>query len=282
MEAIKEFFSNAELMRMLSDWGVKIVIALLIYVIGKWISKRITAFVRKLMESRDVDPTLVAFLSNLVYSILLVAVILAALDTLGLPVTSLVAVVGAAGLAIGLALKDSLGNFAAGVMLVMFRPFTKGDVVEVAGVTGKVDEVRIFSTFLTTPDNKQIIIPNGQVGAGTITNYTANDQRRVDLVFGVGYDDDLKVARDVLTRLCAEHPLVLDDPETNIFVLELGASSVDFAVRPWAKTADYWTVYGDLLETGKVALEAAGCNIPYPQTDVHLHHSNPLKELFND
>jgi small conductance mechanosensitive channel len=282
MEPVKEFFSNAELMPMLSDWGVKIVIALLIYLIGKWISKRITGFVRKLMESRDVDPTLVAFLSNLVYSILLVAVILAALDTLGLPVTSLVAVVGAAGLAIGLALKDSLGNFAAGVMLVMFRPFTKGDVVEVAGVTGKVDEVRIFSTFLTTPDNKQIIIPNGQVGAGTITNYTANDQRRVDLVFGVGYDDDLKVARDVLTRICAEHPLVLEDPATNIFVLELGASSVDFAVRPWAKTADYWTVHGDLLETGKLALEEAGCNIPYPQTDVHLHHSNPLKDLFND
>ena len=279
MEAVKEFFASADLMPMLSGWVVKIVIALIIYIIGKWIAKRITNFVKKLMNARDADPTLVSFLSNVVYAILLVAVILAALDTLGLPVTSLVAVVGAAGLAVGLALKDSLGNFASGVMLVMFRPFRKGDVVEVAGVTGKVDEVRIFSTILTTPDNKQIIIPNGQVAADTITNYTAHDQRRVDLVFGVGYDDDLKVAREVLTRICADHPKVLDDPATNIFVMNLGDSSVDFAVRPWARTEDYWTVWGDLLEQGKAELEAAGCNIPYPQTDVHLHATNPLKDM---
>jgi small conductance mechanosensitive channel len=279
MEAIKEFFSSADLMPMLSDWVIKIVIALLIYLIGKWIAKRITNFVRKLMEARDSDPTLVNFLSNVVYAILLIAVILAALDTLGLPVTSLIAVVGAAGLAVGLALKDSLGNFASGVMLVMFRPFKKGDFVEVAGVAGSVEEIRIFSTTLTTPDNKLIIIPNGQVAAGTITNYSANDQRRVDIVFGVGYDDDLKVAREVLTRLCTDHPKVLDDPETKIFVMNLGDSSVDFAVRPWAKTEDYWTVYSDLLEQAKVELEAAGCNIPYPQTDVHLHHQNPIADL---
>ncbi len=279
MEAIKEFFSSADLMPMLSGWVVKIIIALLIYLIGKWIAKWITNAVRKLMDSRDVDPTLINFLGNVVYAILLVAVILAALDTMGLPVTSLVAVVGAAGLAVGLALKDSLGNFASGVMLVMFRPFSKDDVVEVAGVTGKVKEVRIFSTILTTPDNKQIVIPNGQVASDTITNYTANDQRRVDLVFGVSYDDDLKVAREVLTRICSDHPKVLGDPATNIFVLNLGDSSVDFAVRPWAKTADYWTVWGDLLEQGKVELEEAGCNIPYPQTDVHLHHQNPLADV---
>ena len=279
MESIKQFFASADLMPMLSDWVIKIFIALLIYLIGKWIAKRITNFVRKLLEVRDSDPTLVNFLSNVVYAILLIAVILAALDTLGLPVTSLVAVVGAAGLAVGLALKDSLGNFASGVMLVMFRPFSKGDFVEVAGVAGTVNEVRIFSTILTTPDNKQIIIPNGQVAADTITNYSANDQRRVDIIFGVGYDDDLKVAREVLTRLCTEHPKVLDDPETKIFVMNLGDSSVDFAVRPWAKTEDYWTVYSDLLEQGKVELEAAGCNIPYPQTDVHLHHNNPIADL---
>lgn len=279
MEPIKQFFASADLMPMLSGWVIKIFIALLIYLIGKWIAKRITNFVRKLMEVRDSDPTLINFLSNVVYAILLIAVILAALDTLGLPVTSLVAVVGAAGLAVGLAMKDSLGNFASGVMLVMFRPFSKGDFVEVAGVAGTVNEVRIFSTILTTPDNKQIIIPNGQVAADTITNYSANDQRRVDIVFGVGYDDDLKVAREVLTRLCTEHPKVLDDPETKIFVMNLGDSSVDFAVRPWANTEDYWTVYSDLLEQGKVELEAAGCNIPYPQTDVHLHHNNPIADL---
>jgi small conductance mechanosensitive channel len=231
------------------------------------------------MERAELDVTLVSFLANIVYAFLLAAVILAALDTLGVPVTSLLAVLGAAGLAIGLALKDSLGNFAAGVMLVMFRPFKKGDFVEAGGVSGTVTEVRIFSTILTTPDNKVVIIPNGQVGSGTITNYSANDQRRVDMVFGVGYDDDLKVARKVLTELCANHPLILGEPETKIFVANLGDSSVDFAVRPWAKTADYWTVYGDLLEQGKAALEEAGCSIPYPQSDVHLHASNPLADL---
>lgn len=156
-------------------------------------------------------------------------------------------------------------------MLVMFRPFGKGDYVEVAGVAGSVDEIRIFSTILTTPDNKQITIPNGLINADTITNYSANDVRRVDMVFGVGYDDDLKLAREVLTRVCKNHPKVLDDPALNIFVMNLGESSVDFAVRPWAKTGDYWTVRGDVLEQAKVELDAAGLNIPYPQTDVHLH-----------
>jgi small conductance mechanosensitive channel len=267
---------------MLTDWGIKVVLALLIYIVGKWVAKRITNVVRKLMARAEMDPTLVSFLSNIIYAVLLAAVVLAALDKLGVPVTSLLAILGAAGLAIGLALKDSLGNFAAGVMLVFFRPFRKGDFVEVAGVAGTVDEVRIFNTVLTTPDNKQIIIPNGQVGAGTITNFSAKDQRRVDLVFGVSYDDDLKVARRVLTELCANHPLVLQEPATNIFVLNLGESSVDFAVRPWAKTSDYWAVYGDLLEHGKAALEEAGCSIPYPQSDLHLHPTNPLSKMFKD
>jgi small conductance mechanosensitive channel len=279
LEGITEFLNRADLIPLLTDWAIKVVLALVIYVVGKWIAKRLTRLLTRLLEGQDFDPTLVNFLSNLVYAILLVAVILGALDTLGLPVTSLVAVVGAAGLAIGLAMKDSLGNFAAGVMLVMFRPFKQGDFVEVAGVAGSVDEIRIFSTTLTTPDNKVIIIPNGQVAAGTITNYSANDQRRVDMVFGVGYDDDLKVVREVLTRICANHPLVLEDPVTNIFVKNLGDSCVEFAVRPWVNTSDYWTVWGDLLEQGKAELEAAGCNIPYPQTDVHLHHQNPIADL---
>jgi small conductance mechanosensitive channel len=279
MEPFKAFITDASLLPMLAGWAIKIILALVIYIVGKWVANRITALVRRLMDGRSVDPTLVNFLSNLVYAILLVAVILAALDTLGLPVTSLLAVVGAAGLAVGLALKDSLGNFAAGVMLVLFRPFSKGDFVEAAGISGKVDEVRIFSTILTTPDNKQITIPNGLIAADAITNYTAKDMRRVDLVFGVGYDDDLKKAREVLTRICADHPLVLDDPATTIFVLNLGDSSVDFAVRPWAKTEDYWTVWGDLLETGKAELEAAGCSIPFPQRDVHMHASNPLADM---
>jgi small conductance mechanosensitive channel len=271
MDAVRDFFANQDVVSLVFHWAGQIAVALVIYIVGKWISRAITKSLRKLMEARELDPTLVNFLSNLVYAILLTAVVLAALDTLGLPVTSLVAVVGAAGLAIGLALKDSLGNFAAGVMLVMFRPFSKGDFVEVAGVSGKVDEVRIFSTILTTSDNKQVIIPNGLVAADTITNYTAKEKRRVDMVFGVGYDDDLKVARDVLTRVCSAHPKVLDDPELNVFVLNLGASSVDFAVRPWVATEDYWTVWGDIMEQAKVELEAAGCSIPYPQQDVYMH-----------
>ena len=275
-------FDTQALIPVLTDWAIKIVLALLIYIVGKWVAKRVTRFVGKLMARAEMDDTLVAFLSNIIYALLLAIVILAALDKLGVPVTSALAILGAAGLAIGLALKDSLGNFAAGVMLVFFRPFKKGDFVEVAGLAGTVDEVRIFSTILTTPDNKQIIIPNGQVGADSITNYSAKEQRRVDMVFGVSYDDDLKVARKVLTELCANHPLVLDDPATKIFVMNLGDSSVDFAVRPWANTADYWTVYGDLLEQGKMALEEAGCSIPYPQSDLHLHPTNPLSKMFKD
>jgi small conductance mechanosensitive channel len=277
-----EFFTNDEFMPLLINWAGKIVLALAIYVIGKWVARRVTNLVSKLMNVRQVDATLVNFLGNIVYAILLVAVIMAALDTLGFPVTSLLAVVGAAGLAVGLALKDSLGNFAAGVMLVLFRPFSKGDFVETAGVSGKVDDVQIFSTILTTPDNKQITIPNAQVYAGTITNYTAKDMRRLDMVFGVSYDDDLKVAKDVLTRVCTDHPMVLAEPAFSIFVLSLGDNSVNFAVRPWAKTDDYWAVWGDVMEQGKVELEAAGCSIPYPQRDVHVHATNPLTDLMKN
>ena len=271
MESISTFLENNDFQQLALAWGLKLITALLIFFVGRWITRWATKALRRILELQDMDETLVSFLGNIVNAVLLTAVIIAALQTLGMPVVSLVAVLGAAGLAIGLALKDSLGNFASGVMLVMFRPFTRGDFVEVAGVAGTVQDVRIFSTILTTPDNRQIIIPNGQVAADTITNYTALDTRRVDLVFGVGYDDDLKVARRVLERICREHPLVLDDPATNIFISNLGDSSVDFTVRAWTKTGDYGTVKGDLLEAAKAELEAAGCNIPYPQTDVHLH-----------
>jgi len=279
MESFTEFVADADFWPTVTDWAVKIAFALVIYVIGKWIAGRITRLLSRFLEGRSADSTLVKFLANVVYAVLLTVVILAALDQLGVPITSLIAVLGAAGLAIGLALKDSLGNFASGVMLVGFRPFRKGDFVEVAGVSGKVTEVRIFSTVLISPDNKQITVPNGLVYNDAITNYTALDTRRVDMTFGVGYDDDLKVAREVLTRICAEHPLVLDDPEPTVFVLDLGDSSVNFAVRPWTKTGDYWTVWGDLMERGKTELEAAGCSIPFPQRDVHVHASNPLADI---
>lgn len=271
MQELKDFFTSEQLVPLLTDWAIKLIFALIIFVVGRWVARALTKAFRRLIRRGPIDKTLEAFLGNIIYAILMVSVILAALDTLEVPITSLLAIVGAAGLAIGLALKDSLGNFAAGVMLILFRPFTKGDFVEVAGTSGSVDEVRTFSTILTTPDNKQIIIPNSLIAGDTIINYTARDRRRVDLVIGVSYDDDLRVARDVIKRVCAGHPKVLEEPACNIFVGALGDNSVNFNVRPWARTEDYWTVYGDLLETLKVELETAGCSIPYPQRDVHLH-----------
>jgi small conductance mechanosensitive channel len=273
VEAIRQFIQSENFIPMLGQWAVNLGFALMIFLLGKWVARLLTGWLRRIMEIRRVENTLVIFLSNIVNAVLLTAVILAALDTLGFPITSLLAVVGAAGLAVGLAMKDSLGNFAAGVMLVIFRPFKTNDFVEAAGVSGKVEAINIFNTALLTPDNKLVIIPNGQVGAGPITNYTAKDQRRVDLVFGVAYDDDLKKVRTVLEKLCDEHPMVLKDPATNVFVLNLGDSSVDFAVRPWVNTSDYWTVWGDLLEQGKAELEGAGCSIPFPQRDVHLYQA---------
>ena len=227
--------------------------------------------VEKLLRKRKVDEVLVDFIGTIANAVVTIAAVVAALDTLGIPATSLVAVVGAASLAIGLALKDSLANFAAGVMLVLFRPFTKGDFVEAGGQSGTVEEVYLVSTVLTTPDNKVIQVPNSAVWGGSITNFSAKDTRRVDLVIGVGYDDDLKVASDVLKKILADHPKVLDDPAPAVFVSNLGDSSVDFAVRPWVASADYWGVYSDVLQQAKLALEEAGVSIPYPQQDVHMH-----------
>lgn len=274
LNKIWDYLTSEEFVPMLIDWGIKFVVAAVIFIIGRWVAKAIIKAFRKAINRNNVDDTLVDFLGNILYAILMVAVILAAVDQLGVDITSLLTIVGVAGLAIGLALKDSLGNFAAGVMLIFFRPFTKGDFVEVAGTSGSVNEVKIFNTILTTPDNKRITLPNALITAEPITNYSALDKRRIDLVIGVGYDDDLKVAREELMRICKAHEKTLDDPEPQVWVSELGDNSVNFNVRPWVKTEDYWGVYGDLLETAKVELEAAGCSIPYPQRDVHLHKVN--------
>jgi small conductance mechanosensitive channel len=273
MERFEQLLESTDFLAFATHWGLRILGALVIFIIGRWVARWVTSALRRLLNRRAMDEALIAFLGNVTYAVLLTAVVLAALDSLGLPVTSLVAVVGAAGLAIGLALKDSLGNFAAGVMLVAFRPFSKGDYVEVAGITGSVQEVRIFSTILNTPDNKRIVIPNGQVAAAAITNYTAMDTRRIDMTIGVSYDDDLKRVKEILERACAEHPKVLDDPAPVVMLMELGASSVDFVVRPWSKTEDYWTTRADILERAKADLEAAGCSIPYPQRDIHVFES---------
>ncbi len=275
MEEIKAFFSDGQFVDLLIAGAINLAIAAAIFLVGKWIAHFAQNALQKLLRKRELDEVLVDFLGNIVFALIIVVAVVAAFDQLGIPATSFLAIIGAAGLAIGLALKDSLSNFASGVMLALFRPFTKGDFIEAAGVTGSVDEIRLVSTTLTTPDNKLIIVPNSAIYNDAITNYSAKDTRRIDMVFGVGYDDDLKVVADVLTKICAEHPQVLQEPATGVFISNLGDSSVDFSVRPWVKTEDYWGVRAEILRTGKIELEAAGCNIPYPQTDVHLHQVSP-------
>ena len=271
MDAIKEFIANTDIVGMLTTGAINLVIALVIFIVGKWLARRVQNAFEKLLRKRGVDDVLVDFLGTIVSALIIIAAIIAAVDTLGIPATSFMAILGAAGLAVGLALKDSLSNFASGVMLVLFRPFAKGDFVDAGGILGTVEEIQLVSTILTTPDNKQIIVPNSLMYGSAITNYSAKDTRRVDMVIGVGYDDDLKVAANVLKKICDDHPKILGEPATKIFINNLGDSAVDFVVRPWVKSEDYWGVLADVLETAKVDLEAAGCNIPYPQTDVHIH-----------
>jgi small conductance mechanosensitive channel len=217
------------------------------------------------------DETLAKFLVALTRITLLTLVIIAAITALGVEPVSFVAVLGAAGLAVGMALQGSLSNFAAGVMLIIFRPFNVGDYVEAGGSAGVVQEIRIFSTILNTPDNKKVILPNSTVTGGNIVNYSANDTRRVDMVFGIGYDDDIKAAKEILEQIVAADNRVLKDPAPKIAVSELADSSVNFVVRPWVKTEDYWNVYFDITEKVKLTFDEKGISIPFPQTDVHLH-----------
>ena len=256
------------------DWvtlySFKIIAALAIFVVGRWVARHITHLVAKLMEKNAIEATLIKFLKNIVYYALLVAVIIAALGQLGINTTSFLTVVGAAGLAIGLALKDSLSNFSSGVMLVLFRPFIIGDVVTAGGVTGKVKEITIFNTVMTTGDNQKIIVPNSAIMGGVITNVTANPTRRIDLVAGIGYNDDMKKTKEVLDKILADESRILKDPAPTVAVAELADSSVNFIVRPWVKTEDYWNVRFAITQKIKEEFDAAGISIPYPQQDLHL------------
>lgn len=254
----------------LIPWGTKIVMAILVFWIGKWLAKLLTSALQKVMIKANVDEMLVSFLGNIAYAALLAVVVLAALEQLGVNTTSAMAILGAAGLAVGLALKDSLASFAAGVMLIIFRPFKLGDFVEAGGVAGVVEEIRIFHTMLKTGDNREVTMPNAQIYSGTIVNFSARDTRRIDLVIGIGYEDDIKKARDTINAILDAEETVLKDPAPTVMVLELGASSVDFAVRPWVKSADYWTTRAKLLEVIKTTFDKEGISIPYPQQDVHM------------
>lgn len=255
-------------------WGINIVMAILIYVIGKIVVGILMSLFGKLMSKSKYDDMLVDFLKSILNAILMLFVIVASLDQLGVDTTSLVAILGAAGLAIGLSLQGSLQNFAAGVMLLVFKPFKAGDFVEAGGTMGSVKAIGIFTTELTTPDNKQIIVPNGAIYSGNITNFSAKDTRRVDMVFGIGYDDDLLKAKQLLETMLSEDDRVLTDPAPQVAVSELADSSVNFVVRPWVKSADYWGVMFDFTEAVKLRFDKEGISIPYPQMDVHI----PKKE----
>ena len=247
--------------------------ALLIFIIGKWaVNKIVSIFGKVLRKVKGMDETLIKFLENIVYYALMIVVLLTALGKLGVETTSFLAILGAAGLAIGLALKDSLGNFASGVMIIMFKPFKVGDAVTAAGVTGNVSEVGIFNSVFITADNQKIIVPNGAITSGSITNINAYDTRRVDLVVCIGYEDDIKKTKEVLNNIVSSHEKILIDKGITIAVSELADSSVNFVLRVWVKTPDYWDVKFDLTETIKLRFDEEGISIPFPQQDVHHYN----------
>jgi len=266
---------NSDLIQTLViPWAIQFGIALAIFIIGRWVAQWLTGVVKKLMKKSRLDDMLINFIGNLTYTVLLLVVVMAALDHLGIQTTSLLAVFGAAGLAVGLALKDSLANFSSGVMIILFRPFKVGDYIEAGGVSGMVEEVRMFATILSTGDNREIIVPNGQIYGGTITNYSARSTRRIDLVFGIGYDDDITIATQIINDILKADDRILPDPEPAVAIAELADSSVNFNVRPWVNSGDYWAVRSDLLEKVKLSFDAEGISIPYPQQDIHLHKAD--------
>ncbi|NCF23360.1 MAG: mechanosensitive ion channel [Gammaproteobacteria bacterium] len=254
------------------DLGMRIITAIFIFFVGKWVVGLVVKGLLKGMQKSDMDVTLRRFIANLARMLLMLFVIIAAIHQLGIQTASLIALVGAAGLAVGLALQGSLSNFAAGVLIVLFRPYKVGDWIEGGGVSGTVEEVQILTTVLKTGDNKRVIIPNSQIMGTTITNYSANDTRRVDLVVGVSYSDDLDKVRSELKDLVAADDRILDDPAVTIAVSELADSSVNFVLRPWVKTENYWGVYFDLTEAIKKRFDEVGISIPFPQQDVYLHN----------
>jgi small conductance mechanosensitive channel len=259
-----------------ATFGLNIIAAIAIFVIGRWVAKLLQRMIVRALEAAKMEPILVKFLGNIVYTLLLVFVVLAAINQVGVQTTSLIAVLGAAGLAVGLALQGSLANFAAGVLIIIFRPYRMGDYVEGGGVAGTVEEVQIFTSVLKSPDNKRIIVPNGQMMSGTIINYSSHDTRRVDLTASVSYEDDSDQVQRVLTDIVTSDERVLADPAPVVRMFKHADSSVDWVVRPWVKSADYWAVYFDLTERIKRRFDEEGISIPYPQRDVHLYrHDAP-------
>lgn len=252
-------------------FGVKLLAAIVVLVLGRWVAMVLRNFLEKSMRRTDVDETLISFTANLAYIALFAFVIIAALAQLGIQTTSFIAILGAAGLAIGLALQGSLANFAAGVLMLLFKPFKVGDYIEGGSTAGTVKEIQIFNTILLTPDNKTVIVPNAKMTGDKIVNYAAQGTRRVDMVFGISYDSDIDKAKQILHELLKNDSRILPDPAPMVVVLELADSSVNIACRPWVNASDYWTFYFDMMEGVKKQFDANGISIPFPQRDVHMY-----------
>ena len=257
-------------------YGLNLLTAVVIFCVGRWLARVVSNIIEKIMLKSKIDVTLATFVKNISFCGMIVFVIIASISKLGVETTSLVAMLGAAGLAVGLALQGSLANFAAGVLLIIFKPFKIGDLVDICGVVGTVKHIEIFNTTIDGLDNKKIIIPNAKITGDKIANLSAIERRRVDLVFGISYTDNIKTAKETLEKVVKENKKVLSEPATTIAVSELGDSSVNLVCRPWVKPSDYWDVYFDILERGKLALEANGITIPFPQSDIHLFEEKKI------
>lgn len=255
------------------DFALSLLGAIVIFIIGKWVARKITNIIEKSLNKGGIDSTLSSFITSVTYATFLAFVVITAIGTLGINTSSFAAVIAAAGLAVGLAFQSSLSNLASGVMIIIFKPFSKGDYVEVAGTQGTVEDVNVFTTNLTSPDNKAIIIPNGSISTNNIVNYSKKSTRRVDMVFGIGYDDDIKLAKETLQEVLQKNSKIFTDPKPVIAVKELADSSINFVCRPWCKTSDYWDVYFSTQESVKLEFDKAGISIPYPQQDVNIHKS---------
>lgn len=263
-----------DILSYLKMFGLNILGSLLLIFIGFKIAKFLKVNIIKHISKKDIDKTLLNYAADVIYFIVLVVILLAALSNIGVNVTSFIAILGAVGLAVGLALKDSLGNIGSSVLILLFRPFNVGDFINAGGEMGSVSEINLFSTTLTTPDNKKIIVPNSSITSGSITNFSANETRRVDFVFGVSYEDDLKTVKNVLTQIVQEHPKVLKEPTFLVALGALADSSVNFNVRVWVKSGDYWDVFYEINEQVKLEFDKNSITIPYPQRELRVHNVN--------
>jgi len=269
-QQVKDWANPEQIQSYVQDYGLPVLFAIIILIVGAWAAKVIKGIVNRMLTRRKLDPIIVGFIANFTYVILMVFVVLAALGKVGVQTTSFVAIIGAAGLAIGLALQGSLANFAAGFLMILFRPFKKGDYIEAGGTAGIVDEIQVFTTILKTPDNRLVIVPNAKIMGDNITNYSAMDRRRLDLTFGVSYTDDIPKVKAVLKQIAESDERVLKEPAPQVLLAELADSSVNFIMRVWVKSSDYWPFNFDTIEKVKLEFDKQGISIPFPQRDVHL------------